>query len=166
MNENLSTCVSLLHRGTDHRCVRAPQTCPRVPPRVCVRVWVWPHTYPRRNVRALSVGVDRVWLGSQAFSFAAAFNANIGAWNTASMTSMSFVCPLCHRLRVGRVCLARLRARRCVACMPSAAADSHACFRPCFVPPFPLLTHSSVLHSFLEYCMCTIDSTEAPSDLP
>jgi hypothetical protein len=73
-------CV-YLHRGRDNRCVRAPQPRPRVPTRVCVRVWVWAHTYPRRNVRALSVGVDRVWLGSQAFSSATAFNANIGAWN-------------------------------------------------------------------------------------
>ena len=28
------------------------------------------------------------WLGSQAFMNAAAFNANIGAWNTASVSNM------------------------------------------------------------------------------
>jgi surface protein len=60
---------------------------PRVPPCVRVRVWGWPHTYPRRNVRAFSVGVDRVWLGSQAFSGATAFNANIGAWNVLRVTT-------------------------------------------------------------------------------
>jgi hypothetical protein len=40
------------------------------------------------------------WLGPQAFQYASAFNANIGAWNTASMTTIDSVCALCHRLRV------------------------------------------------------------------
>jgi hypothetical protein len=66
--------------------------------------------------------------GAKAFDGATAFNANIGSWNTASMTTMSTVCALCHRLRVRRGCLARLGARRCIACLPSAAADSPACF--------------------------------------
>jgi surface protein len=44
------------------------------------------------NVRALSVGADCVWFGSQIFNYASAFNANIGAWNTASVTSMNSVC--------------------------------------------------------------------------
>jgi surface protein len=43
-------------------------------------------------MRARSVGVDRGWLGSQAFYSASAFNANIGAWNTASVTNMAYVC--------------------------------------------------------------------------
>jgi hypothetical protein len=86
---------------------------------------------------------ESAWFGSQAFDGATVFNANIGAWNTATMTTMGYVCALCHRLRVRRACLG-LRMRRCVACVPSAAADSHACFLPCF-------THSAVLHSFLEY---------------
>jgi hypothetical protein len=47
-------------------------------------------------MRARSVGVDRMWLGSaagsQAFWSASAFNANIGAWNTASVTTLSYVC--------------------------------------------------------------------------
>ncbi len=43
-------------------------------------------------MRARSVGVDRGWLGSQAFNGAAAFNANIGAWNTAAVTTLSYVC--------------------------------------------------------------------------
>ena len=45
-------------------------------------------------MRAPSVGVDRVWLGSQAFSSASAFNANIGAWNTARVVDMSGVCAV------------------------------------------------------------------------
>jgi surface protein len=36
--------------------------------------------------------VDRGWLGSQAFAFALAFNANIGTWNTASVSNMAWVC--------------------------------------------------------------------------
>ena len=54
--------------------------------------WVWARTYPRRTVRALSVGIDRVWFGSQAFAGASAFNADIGAWNTAAVNSLSYVC--------------------------------------------------------------------------
>jgi surface protein len=52
----------------------------------------WVPTHPRRHMRARSVGVDRVWLGSQAFGSAKAFNANIGAWNTASVSNMAYVC--------------------------------------------------------------------------
>jgi surface protein len=43
-------------------------------------------------VRVLSVGVDREWLGWQAFGSASAFNANIAAWNTASVTTLYAVC--------------------------------------------------------------------------
>ncbi len=43
-----------------------------------------------RNVRALSVGVNRESFGSQAFA-ASAFNANIGAWNTASVSRSNMV---------------------------------------------------------------------------
>jgi surface protein len=32
-------------------------------------------------------GVDRLVVGSQAFYYASAFNANIGGWNTASVTT-------------------------------------------------------------------------------
>ena len=48
------------------------------------------------------------WLGPQAFNFASAFNANIGAWNTASMTSMSYVCALNAIASVCGVCASRL----------------------------------------------------------
>jgi hypothetical protein len=42
-------------------------------------------------------------LGSQAFNEAKTFNQNIGSWNTAKLASMSYVCALCHRLRVSGV---------------------------------------------------------------
>jgi hypothetical protein len=77
----------------------APLTRPRVRPRVRLRVRGAPpcvdldaHASAAKTVRALSVGVDRVWLGSQAFDGAAAFNANIGAWNTARVTTLDLVC--------------------------------------------------------------------------
>ena len=35
---------------------------------------------------------ESAWLGLQAFYGATAFNANIGAWNTASITTMARVC--------------------------------------------------------------------------
>ncbi len=43
-------------------------------------------------MRGRSVGVDRGRLGSQAFNTASWFNANIGAWNTAAVTTLSSVC--------------------------------------------------------------------------
>jgi hypothetical protein len=59
---------------------------------------------------------EGVWFGSKAFDGATVFNANIAAWNTAKMTSMSYVCALCHRLRARRVCLGlgRGAALRCL----------------------------------------------------
>ena len=39
-------------------------------------------------------GVDRLVVGSQAFYYASAFNANIGGWNTASVSNMNAVCTL------------------------------------------------------------------------
>ncbi len=36
--------------------------------------------------------VDRGWFGAQAFVYASAFNADIGAWNTASVTTLNSVC--------------------------------------------------------------------------
>jgi hypothetical protein len=82
----------LLRLSMEH--THAPLTRPRVRPHVrgappCVDLDA--HASAAKTVRALSVGVDRVWLGSQAFNGASAFNANIGAWNTASVSSMDEV---------------------------------------------------------------------------
>jgi hypothetical protein len=73
--------------GAD-RC--APTCCVRARARVRVRDWAPMH--PRRHMRARCVGVDRGWLGSQAFYSAKAFNSDIGAWNTARATTLSYVC--------------------------------------------------------------------------
>jgi hypothetical protein len=110
---------------------RAP-VCSRASARACVCVWV--HTYPRRTVRARSVGVDRVRLGSQAFQAASAFNAHIGSWNTASVTTLSNVCADFGRrratLRTSR-CSMR-RTRMCVeTCRHSIAVYVHSCLRGC-----------------------------------
>jgi hypothetical protein len=56
---------------------------------------------------------ESMWLGSQAFYEAKAFNQNIGAWNTARIANMASVCSHCRRLhgwRTGRcldVCVPR-----------------------------------------------------------
>jgi hypothetical protein len=42
------------------------------------------------NLRALSVGVDRMRLGSQVFSGAYAFNQNLAAWNVVRVTSLEY----------------------------------------------------------------------------
>ncbi len=60
--------------------------------RPCARVCDRARTHPRRHIRARSVGVDRGWFGAQAFSGAWAFNADIGAWNTAAVTRLDMVC--------------------------------------------------------------------------
>jgi hypothetical protein len=51
----------------------------------------------RARLRAPAAGrarrvVDAAWLCSQAFTDASAFNANIGAWNTAGVTTLFEVC--------------------------------------------------------------------------
>jgi hypothetical protein len=63
----------------------------------CTALTVGPSGLMRRGL------FESVWLGSQAFFSATAFNQNIGAWNTASMTTIDSVCPHCHRLRVRAV---------------------------------------------------------------
>jgi hypothetical protein len=85
---------------------------------------------------------ESVWLGLQAFNEATAFNANIGAWNTASMETMSDVCVLCHRLRVRSVVHACLCA--------SLISRVFVCHRPWRIEPAAMHA-SAVLHSFLEY---------------
>ena len=51
----------------------------------------------RTRIRAIKcelfpIGVDRVRFGSQAFTSASAFNVDIGAWNTARVTTLYQVC--------------------------------------------------------------------------
>ncbi len=83
-----------LHRRTDRRCgpaahtrARAASVRPRV--RVCDRA----PTHPLRHMRAPSrPAVDRGWLGAQVFNTASAFNADIGSWNTASVSLIYEVC--------------------------------------------------------------------------
>ncbi len=56
--------------------------------------------------------MDRVRLGAQAFVVASAFNANIGAWNTARVTTLF------------QVCAAFLARRRATAGVPDALGRS------------------------------------------
>ncbi len=84
--------------------VRIADACvPTVTP-MCASVFACAFRFARTriraaNVQALSIGVDRVRFGSQVFSGAVAFNANIGAWNTASVTTLSGVCAAFGRRR-------------------------------------------------------------------
>ncbi len=51
------------------------------------------HSAPPPTVASSSAADRRVVVGSQAFAYEAiAFNAAIGAWNTASLTSLAYVC--------------------------------------------------------------------------
>jgi hypothetical protein len=69
--------------GPPHARARELRPCSRA----CVRVRLGAHL--RRHMRAPSVGVDRGWFGSQAFSSASAFNANIGVWNVLRVSYLS-----------------------------------------------------------------------------
>ncbi len=60
--------------------------------RARARVCAWARPHRRQRVRALPAAIERRGLGSQVFQSATTFNANIGAWNTASVTGLSFVC--------------------------------------------------------------------------
>ena len=78
---------------------------------------------PRRRVRALHAAAERRVLGSQAFFSASAFNANIGAWNTARVTSLSTVCAASGPdARTAADC-ARSVADACAAVVRGGAAD-------------------------------------------
>ncbi len=111
--------------------------------RARVRVCEWAPTHPRRHMRAPFVGMDRVWFGSQAFREASAFNANIGAWNTASVSNMQSVCAALSaraaRQRggmrtAGRRCGAGRgvpRRRRCARVCALACGHAHARVSPC-----------------------------------
>jgi hypothetical protein len=138
-------CSSALHRRTDQRCGPATHTRPRaasVRARVCVCDWA--PTHPHRTMRARSVGVDRGWFGAQAFDCLSAFNADIGAWNTARVTTLNNVCAAFsaaaarHRrrhalggssMRRGPLCAAALPMRACVCAQT--CGHSHARMSPC-----------------------------------
>ena len=68
----------------------APHLGVRVRARVLVRLGA--DAIRAATCERLPVGVDRGWLGSQAFHSATAFNADIGAWNIARVTALSAVC--------------------------------------------------------------------------
>ena len=131
------------------RRTHAPVCCVRARARVCARA------IGRPRIRAdacerLPAGVDRGWLGAQAFRSASAFNANIGAWNTARVTTLYVVCaalsgpggapPQAGRARRGRRCGAGRRARRDGRCARArvradvwarACAGAHVCAHSC-----------------------------------
>jgi hypothetical protein len=84
------------------------------------------------SVRALSVGVDGVRFGSQVFSGASAFNADIGAWNTARITTLDSVCAAfgpAARHRGGRARPVVDVARPLCAAAPPMRARAHECAR-------------------------------------
>ena len=115
------------HHIRSHVCVLV---C--APARACV----FGRTRMRRKAQARSVGVDCVRLGSQAFSSASAFNANIGAWNTASVTSLISVCAAFCRQRAtrrafsaGPRCRCAWRHRRCVCVCVCAHTYRHSLAR-------------------------------------
>jgi hypothetical protein len=66
-----------------HTSARAASMCARV----CARAIGLTHR--RRHMRARSVGVDRGWLGSQAFQGASVFNQLLAAWNVARVASLT-----------------------------------------------------------------------------
>jgi surface protein len=65
-----------------HTCATYAPACASV----CVRVRGV--LDPRCNVRALFIGVDREWLGSQAFYQASAFDQNLAAWNMVRVANL------------------------------------------------------------------------------
>ncbi len=73
--------------------------------------------------------VERVRLGSQAFAYASAFNANIGAWNTASVSNMQSVCAAFSARRRTTAGGTRSAARRCGA--GRCARRGRRCVRAC-----------------------------------
>ncbi len=111
----------------DERCVPAPGTRPLVRPCVCVCARVCGVLDPRCNVRALFVGMDRVWLGSQAFYQAMAFNQNLAAWNMVRVADLSnsftgAELSSCNKGAIYRLWGATLRAA-----YPTWSGESSAC---------------------------------------
>jgi hypothetical protein len=91
-------CMYLCAPGhTDERIADARPPHTRAQRAASVRARVRACAIGRPRIRADTcerpgVGVDRMWLGSQALNSASAFNANIGAWNIACVSNMAYVC--------------------------------------------------------------------------
>ena len=101
-----------------HLALYADRLCIRARARVCA--WARPH--PRKHLRALRAAAERRVLGAQAFDMASAFNANIGAWNTARVTRLDSVCAAFGPARTAADC-ARSVADACAAVVRGGAAD-------------------------------------------
>ncbi len=92
----------------------------------CARVHACARAIGRAHIRADTrkrIPSASTACGSQAFRGASAFNANIGAWNTARVTSLSYVCAA---FSAGRRTTAAGRARRVVDAA-LAIVCAHAC---------------------------------------
>ncbi len=113
-------CLQREHRRVEHRsgvkheqCMRRFRPAHATPRKrsvgiakcyiyVCVFMYVYMYTHTHTHthtsqmtalcLRTLRAAVDLRVLGSQAFYRASAFNANIGAWNTAAVTGLTSVC--------------------------------------------------------------------------
>ena len=118
MNINIYADERIADAGPPH--TRARVLRPSARARVCECAIGRPRTRADACER-LPAGVDRGWLGAQAFLSASKFNANIGAWNTASVATLESVCAAFgpaarHRrrtlgrcpMRRGRVCVRRV----------------------------------------------------------
>jgi hypothetical protein len=103
------------------------RTCATYAPRrACARALVC----VRQRVRALHAAAERRVLGAQAFSFASAFNANIGAWNTARVTTLDSVCATAGPARTAAECVWSV-ADACAAVVRGGAADARARMQLC-----------------------------------
>jgi hypothetical protein len=111
--------------------------------RARARVCAWARPHPPRRVRALPAAAERRGLGSQAFNSASAFNANIGAWNTASVTALYRVCAALGPARTAADC-ARSVVDACAAVVRVADVRVHAHVAMCirvYVDGPPMESH-------------------------
>ncbi len=61
---------------------------------IYIHIYIYIHTitWVQRSGKLKTICVRMLVVGLQAFLSASAFNANIGAWNTARVTTLSLVC--------------------------------------------------------------------------
>ncbi len=83
---------------------------------------------PNHACEPFPISVDRLCLGAQAFQSAKAFNANIGAWNTAAVSIMQQVCAAFPARQRATACVpdalgraSMQRGRLCAAAPPTRA---------------------------------------------